>query len=90
MDDVVQSNIDIVNSLNDIGMHTYRDGKLLATIGGFNVFGEKLTIDYIEASWDGEPTSFDLPYHFVGYVHDGDPLSYFYKIFKNAMSLGKE
>jgi hypothetical protein len=89
MDDVIQSNIDIVNALNNLGTHTFRDGKLLATIGGFQSSEEKLIIEYINCSWDDEYFHIELPLIFIGYVRDMEPLEYFYKIFKSFVSMGR-
>ena len=89
MNNVQQSNLEILEYLNSLEQpFIFRDGKLLASIAGFSCSGEMITIDYVDAYWDGEKIEIDLPLNFIGYVHDGDPASFFHNFFKNFISPG--
>ena len=86
MNDIIQSNI----ALNNLGRHTFRDGKLLATIDGFSLFDDMLIIEYVDCFWDDEKIEISLPLNFIGYNRDGEnPVLFFYKIFKNFVSMGR-
>jgi len=53
--------------LNEIGPHTFRDGKVLAYIDNFYANGELLMIETISASYDDIPVNIDLPVGWAGY-----------------------
>ena len=45
--------------------HTFRDGSLLVTVGGFAANAETLTVNSVQATFLGEPVVIDAPYVFI-------------------------
>ena len=45
--------------------HTFRDGSLLVTVGGFSADAQTLTVGSVQATFLGEPVATDDPYLFI-------------------------
>jgi len=67
--------LQMADALNNLGEHTFRDGKVVAKISGFSCKSSSLTIDYVDATYDNIPIQIDTPLHIVDLVHDSDPLT---------------
>jgi hypothetical protein len=77
----------MVAALNEIGPHTFRDGKVVAYIDNFYANGELLMIETISASYDDVPVDIDLPIGWAGYelVGDQTPLQLAYDLISNKI-----
>jgi hypothetical protein len=55
--------------------HSFRDGSLLVTVGGFHAEGNVLTVERVEATFAGSPVTVDCPYLYVDAPVGADALA---------------
>jgi hypothetical protein len=71
---------DLSNAMNVIGEHTFRNGFVVAKIGGFSSDGDKFTVDSVFASYDGLIVELDCPIHLIGFEVNSDPVEFVHNI----------
>ena len=76
---------DLANAMNSIGEHTFRNGLVLAKIGGFSSDGDKFSIDSIFATYDGAIIELDCPVHLVGFEVNIDPVEFVHNIISDLI-----
>jgi hypothetical protein len=64
---------DLSNAMDAIGEHTFRNGLVLARVGGFSSDGDKFTVNSAFATYDNQIVELDCPLNWVGFEFDGDP-----------------
>lgn len=71
----------IAEALNIIGPHTFRDGKVLASIENFNANNEMLSIDITTASYDNINIPIESTIHWSNYqLLEDNPVTFAYKL----------
>jgi hypothetical protein len=61
-------------AMTNLGEHTFRNGLVVARIGGFSSDGNKFTIDSVFATYDNIIVELDCPIHWVGVEFDSEPV----------------
>jgi hypothetical protein len=81
-----QDVIDMTIAMNSLGSpHTFRDGFIVATIAGFDFYETTFKIDYISATYLGEPVFLECPIYWSGFTHNGDPVGTVHKLVSNLI-----
>jgi hypothetical protein len=63
----------MAEAMNKLGEHTFRIGKVLATVSGFSSEKNCFTVNNISASYDGVPITLDVPLNWVNFNSNDDP-----------------
>jgi len=72
---------DMADALTTAGdPHTFRHGMVLATVGQFSSVADTLIIGVASATFDGNEINLNVPLHWVGFDHLGDPLNFAYQL----------
>ena len=72
---------DMCDALTSLGLHTFQDGAVLASINNFSCVDDMLVVETVtDATFFGAPVTLDLPLHFVGFSHGGQPLETEYRL----------
>lgn len=60
--------------------HIFRDGMVLANVGGIRAVDDTLIVDSFSATFNEVAIEFVLPIHWTGFVIVGDPLDFAHRL----------
>jgi hypothetical protein len=81
----MSDNHDMAAALTDKGVHTFRHGQVVVTLRETAADDDKFTVIDMDAEYFGQPVILDLPLHWCGFPHDGDPLQTAYGLIANLV-----
>ena len=61
-------------ALNELGQHTFRDGKVVATVDGFYSQGNCFVVENVSATYDDVPVILDTPLNWINFDSSDDPV----------------
>ena len=67
-------NHDMSDSLAAKGEHVFRHGQVVVTVREVAADEDKFTVIDADAEYFGNPVELDLPLHWCGFTHGGNPL----------------